>query len=135
MLTTGDGVTNGLTFQVAAPSALKDGRKTAAIKDCLERLRRAYGWVYSHEEQWARVWAKDTGLPQDVAPAAVRRTYATRVAYAVDKPLIASEQAIADAFTRLKLIPREVDFGAFTDRRFNGDLLPSTTAPRPSEGP
>ncbi|MFJ7045319.1 ABC transporter substrate-binding protein [Streptomyces sp. NPDC101112] len=134
VLTTGDGVTNGLTFQVAAPGALKDRRKSAAIKDYLERLRRAYRWVYSHEEEWAKVWAKDTGLPQDVALAAVKRTYATRVAVAVDEPLIASEQAIADAFTRLKLIPREVNFGAFTDRRFNGDLPPSTTAPRPSEG-
>jgi sulfonate transport system substrate-binding protein len=68
-----------------------------------------------------------------VASAAVRRTYATRVAVAGDEPLIASEQAIADPFTRLKLIPREVDFGAFTDRRFNGDRPSSTTAPRPSE--
>lgn len=41
ILTTGDGITNGLAFQVAAPSALQDKRKTAAIKDYLERLRRA----------------------------------------------------------------------------------------------
>ncbi|GAB2851801.1 ABC transporter substrate-binding protein [Streptomyces deserti] len=134
VLTTGDGVTNGLTFQVAAPSALKDKKKTAAIKDYLARLRRAYTWVYDHEEEWAKVWAKDTGLPADVALAAVRRTYTTRIAVAVDKPLIASEQEIADTFTQLKLIPRKVDFAGFTDARFNGDLPPSTTSPRPSEG-
>jgi sulfonate transport system substrate-binding protein len=134
VLTTGDGVTNGLTFQVAAPTALKDKKKSAAIKDYLERLRRAYTWVYAHEEEWAKVWAKDTGLPEDVALAAVRRTYTTRIAVAADKPLIASEQEIADTFTQLKLIPRKVDFGDFTDPRFNGDLPPSTTKPRPSEG-
>ncbi|GHD28773.1 ABC transporter substrate-binding protein [Streptomyces violarus] len=134
VLTDGDGVTNGLTFQVAAPDALKDKKKAAAVKDYLERLRRAYTWVYDHEEEWAKVWAKDTGLPEDVALAAVKRTYTTRVEVAVDKPLIASEQEIADTFTALKLIPRKVDFADFTDTRFNGDLPPSTTAPRPSEG-
>ncbi|MFJ4200889.1 ABC transporter substrate-binding protein [Streptomyces sviceus] len=133
VLTTGDGVTNGLTFQVAAPSALKDKKKAAAIKDYLERLRRAYKWVYSHESEWAKVWAKETGLPEDVALAAVKRTYTTRVAVAVDRQLIASEQEIADTFTSLKLIPRTVDFGNFVDTRFNGDLPASTSAPRPAE--
>jgi sulfonate transport system substrate-binding protein len=133
VLTTGEGVTNGLTFQVAAPSALKDKKKVAAIKDYLERLRRAYKWVYSHESEWAKVWAKETGLPEDVALAAVKRTYTTRVAVAVDRQLIASEQEIADTFTSLKLIPRKVDFGKFVDTRFNGDLPASTSAPRPSE--
>ncbi|MFF7132681.1 ABC transporter substrate-binding protein [Streptomyces sp. NPDC008196] len=134
VLTTGDGITNGLTFQVAAPGALKDKEKVAAIRDYLERLRRAYKWVYSHEPQWAKVWAKETGLPEDVALAAVKRTYTTRVAVAVDQPLIASEQEIADTFTSLKLIPGKVDFGKFVDTRFNGDLPASTSAARPSEG-
>ncbi|UUU20231.1 ABC transporter substrate-binding protein [Streptomyces sp. DSM 40750] len=134
VLATGDGITNGLTFQVAAPTALKDKKKSAAIQDYLERLRRAYTWVYSHEDEWAKVWAKETGLPEDVALAAVKRTYTTRIAVAVDKPLIASEQEIADTFTELKLIPGHVDFGGFTDPRFNGGLPPSTTTPRPSEG-
>ncbi|MET9816829.1 ABC transporter substrate-binding protein [Streptomyces sp. NPDC006355] len=134
VLTDGEGVTNGLTFQVAAPAALKDKKKAAAVKDYLERLRRAYTWVYDHEKEWAEVWARDTGLPEDVALAAVKRTYTTRIAVAVDKPLIASEQEIADTFTALKLIPRKVDFAEFTDTRFNGDLPPSTSAARPSEG-
>ncbi|OLZ72054.1 ABC transporter substrate-binding protein [Streptomyces sp. IMTB 2501] len=127
VLTTGEGITNGLTFQVAAPAALKDPKKSAVVKDYLTRLRRAQVWVYSHQQEWAKVWAKDTGLPYDVALASVKRTNATRVAVAVDKPLVASEQQIADAFTELKLIPNKVDFGGFVDTRFNGDLPPSTT--------
>ncbi|MFC8519262.1 ABC transporter substrate-binding protein [Streptomyces sp. NPDC057257] len=134
VLTTGDGITNGLTFQVAAPSALRDKKKAAAIKDYLERLRRATDWVYGHKEEWAKVWAKDTGLPYEVALASVKRTNATRISVAVDKPLIASEQQIADTFTQLKLIPNKVDFGDFVDTRYNGDLPPSTTAARVSEG-
>lgn len=134
ILTTGDGITNGLTFQVAAPSALRDKDKAAAIKDYLERLRRATAWVNDHKEEWAKVWAKDTGLPYDVALASVKRTNATRISVAVDKPLIASEQEIADAFTELKLIPKKVDFGEFVDERYNGDLPPSTTEARATEG-
>ncbi|MFI7500777.1 ABC transporter substrate-binding protein [Streptomyces sp. NPDC049687] len=132
VLTTGDGITNGLTFQAAAPSALKDKEKAAAIKDYLERLRRATDWVYDHQEEWAKVWAKETGLPYEVALASVRRTNASRISVAVDKPLIASEQQIADTFTELKLIPRKVDFADFVDTRYNGDLPASTTAARVS---
>jgi sulfonate transport system substrate-binding protein len=130
ILTDGDGVVNGLSFQVAAPSALKDTKKAAAIKDYLERLRRAQDWVYTHPQAWAKVWAKDTGLPYEVALASVKRTNASRIAVAVDKPLIASEQAIADTFTGLKLIPRKVDFAGFVDTRFNDSLPPSTSTPR-----
>ncbi|MFB7775404.1 ABC transporter substrate-binding protein [Streptomyces bauhiniae] len=127
VLTTGDGVTNGLSFQVASPAALRNSKKAAAVKDYLARLRRAQDWVHGHQEEWAKVWAKDTGLPYEVALASVRRTNATRVAVAVDKPLVASEQRIADTFTELNLIPKKVDFGDFVDARFNGDLPPSTT--------
>jgi sulfonate transport system substrate-binding protein len=130
VLTTGEGVTNGLTFQVAAPGALADKKKSAAIEDYLGRLRRATAWVYDHQEEWAKVWAKDTGLPYEVALASVRRTNASRISVAVDKPLVASEQEIADAFTELRLIPRKVDFADFVDTRFNADLPPSTTPAR-----
>ncbi|WP_406255870.1 ABC transporter substrate-binding protein [Streptomyces chartreusis] len=130
VLTTGDGITNGLTFQVAAPAALQDKKKAAAIDDYLQRLRRATAWVYDHQEEWAKVWAKDTGLPYEVALASVKRTNATRIPVAIDKPLIASEQEIADTFTELKLIPNKVDFGAFVDPRYNGDLPPSTAQTR-----
>ncbi|MFD8568937.1 ABC transporter substrate-binding protein [Streptomyces sp. NPDC059639] len=130
VLTDGDGVTNGLAFQVAAPTALADKKKSAAIKDYLDRLRRAQDWVYKHPDQWAKVWAKDTGLPYDVALDAVKRTNGTRVTVSIDKGVITSEQRIADTFTKLKLIPRKVDFAEFVDTRFNGDLPSSTTAPR-----
>ncbi|MFF3645061.1 ABC transporter substrate-binding protein [Streptomyces sp. NPDC002564] len=130
VLTDGDGLVNGLAFQAAAPGALKDKKKAAAVADYLERLRKAQDWVYKHPEAWAKVWAKDTGLPYEVALDAVKRTNGTRVPVAVDKNVITSEQEIADTFTELKLIPRRIDFGDFVDTRFNGDLPPSTTEPR-----
>jgi len=134
ILASGEGVVNGLNFQVAAPGALKDTKKAAAIKDYLERLRRAQDWVYDNQEEWAKVWAKDTGLPYDVALASVKRSNSTRIAVAVDKPLIASEQEIADTFTQLKLIPGKVDFAKYVDTRFNADLPASTSPARAAKG-
>lgn len=100
------------------------------IKDYLGRLRRAQDWGYRHPEEWAKVWAKDPGLPYEVALDAVKRTNGTRVTVAVDKDAVASEQQIADAFIKLQLIPGKLDFSSFVDPRFNGELPASTTAPR-----
>ncbi|MFF9896881.1 ABC transporter substrate-binding protein [Streptomyces longispororuber] len=130
VLTDGEGLVNGLSFQVAAPGALKDKKKAAAVGDYLRRLRKAQDWVFRHPEAWAKVWSKDTGLPYEVALDAVKRTHGTRVPVAVDRAAVASEQAIVDTFAELKLIPRRVDFADFTDDRFNGSLPPSTTEPR-----
>ncbi|MER5986299.1 ABC transporter substrate-binding protein [Streptomyces sp. NPDC001787] len=130
VLTTGEGVVNGLGFQVASPGALKDEQKSRAIGDLLVRLQRAQKWVFEHPEAWAGVWAKETGLPYEVALDAVRLSYGTRVPVAVDAAAIASEQRIADTFAELKLIPRRFSFADYVDTRFNRGLPPSSAAPR-----
>ncbi|MFF4428016.1 ABC transporter substrate-binding protein [Streptomyces sp. NPDC001513] len=130
VLVSGEGVVNGLGFQVAAPAALEDPAKSKAIGDYLTRLQRAQDWVFAHPEEWAKVWAKETGLPYEVAFDAVKRSNGTRVPVAVDDAAVVSEQKIADTFTELKLIPGKVVFKDFVDTRFNGALPPSTTAPR-----
>ncbi|QXE38128.1 ABC transporter substrate-binding protein [Streptomyces sp. GMY02] len=130
VLTDGEGVVNGLNFQVAAPSALADKDKAAAIGDYVERLRRAQDWVFDHPEEWAKVWAEETGLPYEVALDSVKLTHGTRVPVALDQAAIASEQSIADTFADLELIPRRFDFADFVDDRFNKDLPPSTSPAR-----
>ncbi|MDT9687590.1 ABC transporter substrate-binding protein [Streptomyces sp. P9(2023)] len=130
VLTDGRGVVNGLGFQVAAPAALADKEKAKAIGDYIERLRRAQDWVYAHPDAWAKAWAKETGLPYEVALACVKRSNGTRIAVALDKEAIASEQEIADTFAELKLIPRTFRFADYVDTRFNENLPPSTTPAR-----
>ncbi|MCX2183633.1 ABC transporter substrate-binding protein [Streptomyces sp. SKN60] len=130
VLTDGRGVVNGLGFQVAAPAALADAKKAAAIGDFVERLRRAQDWVYRHPEAWARVWSKETGLPYEVALASVKRSNGTRIAVALDPAAVASEQKIADTFAELRLIPRTFRFADFVDNRFDKNLPPSTTPAR-----
>ncbi|MFJ6461391.1 ABC transporter substrate-binding protein [Streptomyces sp. NPDC091387] len=130
VLTTGEGVVNGLGFQVASPAALKQSGKSKAIGDLLVRLNRAQNWVFKHPEAWAKVWAKETGLPYEVALDAVKLSYGTRVPVAIDPAAIASEQEIADTFADLKLIPHRFVFKDYVDTRFNRDLPASSTAPR-----
>ncbi|MCB8904477.1 MULTISPECIES: ABC transporter substrate-binding protein [unclassified Streptomyces] len=130
VLSDGRGLVNGLGFQVAAPSALADPAKAKAIGDFVERLRRAQGWVFDHPDAWAKVWSKETGLPYEVALAAVKRSNGTRIPVALDAAAIASEQKIADTFSALGLIPRTFRFADYVDTRFNKDLPPSTTPAR-----
>ncbi|MFG2871059.1 ABC transporter substrate-binding protein [Streptomyces sp. NPDC048338] len=130
VLTDGRGVVNGLGFQVASPSALADKEKAAAIGDLVERLRRALDWVHKHPEAWAKVWAKETGLPYEVALAAVKRSNGTRIPVALDRAAIDSEQKIADTFAELGLIPRRFAFADYVDDRFDKNLPPSTTPAR-----
>ncbi|MCX4727869.1 ABC transporter substrate-binding protein [Streptomyces sp. NBC_00963] len=129
VLVSGQGLVNGLTFDIASPSALADKGKSAAMKDYMQRLQRARKWVYQHPQQWAKVWAKDTGVPYKVALDAVRRTSGTTVRVAVDRAAVASEQQIADEFAGLKLIPERFTFSDFVDTRFNAGVPPSTTPP------
>ncbi|MFD7922657.1 ABC transporter substrate-binding protein [Streptomyces sp. NPDC059740] len=129
VLTTGQGVVDGLSFQVAAPAALSDDGRGAAVRDYLTRLRRAQAWVHRHPRTWAEVWSRETGLPQDVALAAVHRTRGTAVAVAVDDAAVDSEQRIVTTFARLRLIPHSFDFAVIVDDRYNQGLPPSGTAP------
>ncbi|WP_405084600.1 ABC transporter substrate-binding protein [Microbispora sp. NBC_01389] len=117
LLVDGTGVVNGLGFQVAARAALEDTGKRAAIADFLTRLARARVWAAAHLDEWAKVWARETGLPAEVANAAVANAVATPVE--IDDAVVSSEQEIADAFGAEGLIPGTVTFSQFVDDRFN----------------
>ncbi|MEO3860378.1 ABC transporter substrate-binding protein [Acrocarpospora sp. B8E8] len=115
LLVNGEGYVNGLNFQVAAPSAV-DG-KEAALRDFLTRLAKARAWSVNHKAEWAKVWAQETGLPQEVADAAVDNAVATPIL--IDDAVVTSEQQMADAFSAEGLIPGSLKFADFVDQRFN----------------
>ncbi|MGW4643920.1 ABC transporter substrate-binding protein [Sphaerisporangium sp. NPDC004334] len=117
VLVDGEGYANGYAFQVAGRAALADQAKAGAIRDYLARLRRAKLWANTHQAEWAKVWAKETGLPLPVTTAAAGNRTTTPVP--IDDTVIASEQEMADAFTAEGLIPGKVAFADYTDRRFN----------------
>ncbi|GGO02816.1 ABC transporter substrate-binding protein [Microbispora rosea subsp. aerata] len=117
LLVDGAGIVNGLNFQVAAPAALDDPGKRAAVGDFLTRLAKARIWAATHLDEWAKVWAQETGLPIEVANAAVANAVATPVV--IDDAVVSSEQEIADAFTAEGLIPGTVTFSQFVDDSYN----------------
>lgn len=120
VLTDGRGKSNGYTFQVAGRAALGSPGKGEAIKEFVKRISRAQRWADAHREEWARVWAAETGLKPEVARAAVERGGDLPVP--LDDAVIASEQELADAFTADGALPGAVRFRDFVDTRFQGEL-------------
>ena len=120
VLTDGTGIANGYTFQVAGTNALGDAGKNSAIRDYVVRIAQAQKWADTHRPEWARAWAKETGLKADVATKAVEA--GPDLPVALDDELTASEQQLADAFTDDKTLPGKVEFAKFVDHRFATDL-------------
>ncbi len=121
VLVDGAGLVNGMTFQAASPDALEDKATAAAIEDYVARLAEAKVWSNSHRDEWAEVWANETGLAEEVTSRAVDRRVATPVA--IDQKVMDSEQEMADAFVDAGLLPEKFDVERFFDDRFNEAVL------------
>lgn len=118
-----DGTTlmNGYTFQVASRAALEDPATQAALQDYLARIAEAQSWSATHKEQWATVWAEETGLDPQVTLAAVRKREVEVVP--VDETLVASEQVMADGFAEAGLIPDAIEVDDWFSGDFNDHVL------------
>jgi sulfonate transport system substrate-binding protein len=116
-IVTGEGYGSPYSFTVASRAALADTGKAAAIRDYLSLIAQAHRWANSHLSAWAAVWAKASGLPISVMNQAASDSYSTVVP--ITPAVVASEQQVADAFTKAGLIPVHVDFSQFVDTSFN----------------
>jgi sulfonate transport system substrate-binding protein len=116
VLANGEGLVNGLNFQVASQAAIDDPATTAALEDYLTRITKAQIWSAEHQEEWSKVWAEQTGLSQEITLAAAKNRPVTPAA--IDQSVIDSEQEMADAFTDAGLIPDSVDVSSFFTDRF-----------------
>jgi sulfonate transport system substrate-binding protein len=121
----GTALSNGYSLQIANRSSLADAGKNAAIADYVVRVAKANLWAKNHPDQWAGIYAQQTGIPVDIAKIAVPRIALTPVA--VDDAVVASEQRLADAFASAGQLPGKVDFAAYVDRRFNPQIAPLVT--------
>lgn len=116
----GRGTANGYTFIVAGTDALSDAGVNSAIRDYVQRHVKAERWADTHRDEWARTWAKETGLDLEVARAAVAA--GPDLPVPLDDEVIRSEQDLADAFTEEGVLPGRVDFARFVDRRYANEL-------------
>jgi sulfonate transport system substrate-binding protein len=105
---------HGTNFSIASTKAVQDPRRAAALKDFLSRLRRAYAWAATHQEQFAKAWSADTGLPLSVTRSAVpRRLIQIRAVSSAD---VKNEQDLADLLADQKVIPDKITFDDIVTR-------------------
>ena len=112
---TGEGLTPGLSFTVATPSAIRDKRD--ALVDFVKRLTAARAWSQSHVEGYAETWGKLMNIPPAVAVNWLSRAKITIAP--IDDAVIADEQKTIDLYFRAGLIKQKLDAGAIVDRSFS----------------
>ncbi|WP_295460338.1 ABC transporter substrate-binding protein [uncultured Pseudomonas sp.] len=105
LLRDGQGLTTALGFLTATPASLEDPAKRAAIADFAGRL--------AHPQDYARVYAELTRLPEGAAAAISTRT--SRGLRPVQPTDVAAVQKVADLFSELRVLPKPVDVAALAD--------------------
>ncbi len=108
----------GLPLYIDIANAASITPKHALLADFLKREAKAVAWARAHPDEFAKVLAKETGLPLDIARASFDRN--NRVSRPIDAAVVAHEQTITARFANagLKDGKRPVD-QAF-DRSFAG---------------
>jgi sulfonate transport system substrate-binding protein len=111
---TADGLTPGLSFQVASPQAIRDKRE--ALEDFVRRLAAARAWSLGNVNSYAETWGKLMNIPTAVALNWLARAK-IRLAL-IDDSVVADEQKTIDLYLRSGLISRKLDASDVVDRSF-----------------
>jgi sulfonate transport system substrate-binding protein len=111
---TGEGLTPGLSFQVATPTAIRD--KRAELEDFVRRLTAARAWSQEHVESYAETWGKLMNIPPAVPLNWLRRAKITLAP--IDDTVIADEQKTIDLYFRTGLIGERLTASDIVDRSF-----------------
>jgi sulfonate transport system substrate-binding protein len=111
---TAEGLTPGLSFEVATPAAIRDKRE--ALQDFVRRLAAARTWslgnVNSYAETWSRLMNVPTAVPLNwLARAKIRIA-------PIDDAVVADEQNTIDLYFRSGLIKQKLDASDVVDRSF-----------------
>lgn len=113
-IATGEGITPGLSFQVARLDAIRG--KRALLEDFVRRAAKARDWSLGHADSYAQSWAALMGVPKDVA--LLWFTRAEPRFAAIDDGVAADEQKTIDLYAEAGLIAKRIDAEAFLDRSF-----------------
>ena len=112
---TAEGLTSGLSLQVATPTAIKD--KRPELQDYLQRLTKARAWALNNGQSYSETWGK----LMNVAPS-VPLNWLTRAKIRIapiDDGVVADEQKTIDLYLRAGLIKQKLDAAALVDRSFS----------------
>ena len=103
----------GLGFIVATDSAIAN--KQAQLADFVSRFAQARDWAEKNPALFAAGFAKDTGVPADVAAAYVALTYRVD---RIDTARIATVQQLADLYADAGLLQNHADISYGFDETF-----------------
>ncbi len=119
---TAEGLTPGLSFQVATPGAIKEKRD--ALADFVRRLTIARAWSQDHVEGYAETWGKLMNIPPAVALNWLKRA---RIRIApIDDTVVADEQSTIDLYVRTGLIKQQLKAFDILERSFTEAIAKGT---------
>jgi sulfonate transport system substrate-binding protein len=111
---TAEGLTPGLSFQVASPEAIRD--KRPELQDFVRRLAAARAWSLGNVKGYAETWGKLMNIPAAVPLNWLARAKIRLVP--IDDSVVADEQKTIDLYLRSGLISRKLDASDIVDHSF-----------------
>lgn len=108
VLTTSEGVAPSNSFFLAGRAFAK--REPGTVAALLDAINGAAAWAHANPDDLARTLSDVTGVPLPI-----QRVAALRGVYAVqpmDDAIVAQQQAIADTFAGLRILPSRIDVRA-----------------------
>ncbi len=119
---TAEGITPGLSFQVATPNAISG--KRAELEDFVRRLTAARAWSQANVNGYAETWGKLMNIPTPVPVNWLTRAK-SRIA-PIDDGVVADEQKTIDLYYRWGLIKQDLKAADVVDRSFSDAIGKAT---------
>jgi sulfonate transport system substrate-binding protein len=112
---TAEGITPGIGFQVASPSAIRD--KRPELEDFLRRLTAARAWSLTNVSTYAETWGKLMNIPPAVPLNWLGRAKIHLTP--IDDGVVTDEQKTIDLYFRSGLIKQKLNAADIVDRSFS----------------
>ncbi|MBH8578314.1 ABC transporter substrate-binding protein [Nostocaceae cyanobacterium CENA369] len=109
---------------VAAPEAIANPQKKAAIADFLCRLQKTQTWQESHLKEWSKSYADNIKVDEAIVYQDAKQGQQQRPQklLPISDEAIASQQLVADTFYQAGVISSKVDVKPLWDSSFNKDI-------------
>ena len=124
-IVTGEGLTPGLSYQVARDDAI--ATKRPMLEDFITRLSQARTWSLSHIDEYAATWGKLVGLPPKVPQLWLSRAQIKLVP--IDDGVTTDEQNTIDLYVRNNLIKTTLKADDIVDKTFAGAIEKGAATP------
>ena len=114
-------ILSGNFLIVAAPSAIADPNKKAAISDFLCRLKKSQVWQTSNLKDWSKNYAQTIGVDEAIVYEDAKEGQQQRHSelLPISDQAIASQHQVADTFTSSGVLKSKVDVKTLWDNSFN----------------